>query len=137
MQTVTCPYCDKPAPLVMGEELYPHRPDLWSKRFYWCRDCDARVGCHPGTSKPLGVLAGPIIRRARMDAHKAFDPLWKSGRFRNRKAAYRWLAGKLGMIGATSCHIGCFDKQQCEDTIAACQGKREPESEADNDTQNS
>lgn len=45
--TVTCDYCQRPAGLVTGASLYPHRPDLFEKRFWACSDCEAWVGCHP------------------------------------------------------------------------------------------
>lgn len=131
MPEVICPYCDKPAPLVTGKVVYPHRRDLWKKKLYRCNLCDAHVGCYPGSDKPLGVPAGPILRAARIKAHFAFDPLWRGDgkkMFRNRSHAYKWLAKSLG-ISRSRCHIGQFDKEQCEDTIAACQGKRELESE--------
>lgn len=86
-----------------GREAYPHRPDLFSKLFWFC-DCGAFVGCHPGTKKALGAPAGKATKRARMDAHAAFDGLWKSRRM-SRSEAYRWLAEKLG-IEPRDCHIG-------------------------------
>lgn len=125
MKPVICPYCNKPAELVTGREVYPHRRDLWKKKFYVCLYCNARVGCHPGTSKPLGVPASAELRKARMAAHRVFDPLWRPrhagyGRvFKSRSEAYRWLADCLG-IKAKRCHIGQFDEQQCEKTVAAC-----------------
>ena len=120
MEKVICPYCEKPAPLVTGKVLYPHRPDLWKKRFYRCADCDAHVGCHPGSEKALGIPAGQALRKARMRAHAAFDPMWKGRRGRgHRRTAYQWLAMKLG-IKRDKCHIGQFTEQQCEQTVKAC-----------------
>ncbi len=115
---VICPYCNTPAALRDGMAVYPHRPDLKHKHFWVCNDCDAWVGCHPGTNRPLGRLANGALRRAKMAAHAAFDPLWKSGAMR-RKQAYTWLAGKLG-IAVENCHIGMFDEADCQRVIAAC-----------------
>lgn len=53
----TCAYCGKPAALVTGRKIYPHRQDLWDKKIWECAPCEALVGCHPGTIKPLGRLA--------------------------------------------------------------------------------
>lgn len=39
--SVICDYCDKPAELVTGAEVYPHRPDLHHKKFWLCKPCDA------------------------------------------------------------------------------------------------
>jgi len=86
-----------------GRRAYPHRPDLFSKVFWFC-GCGAFVGCHPCGNKPLGAPAGKATKRARMDAHEAFDRLWK-GRQMGRSEAYRWLASTLG-IEARDCHIG-------------------------------
>lgn len=64
MGAPTCPYCGKDSVLVNGHVIYPHRPDLLEKKFYWCKPCDAYVGCHPGTANPLGRLANAELRRA-------------------------------------------------------------------------
>ena len=118
MPTVPCPYCGDPAELVGGDRVYPHRPDLAGKRFYLCAPCDAYVGCHPGTTEPLGRLADKALRRAKVAAHNAFDPLWQVGPM-TRSEAYRWLAEALGVAPA-DCHIGLFDLQQCQRVIQVC-----------------
>lgn len=118
MPTVPCPYCGDPAELVGGDRVYPHRPDLAGKRFYLCAPCDAYVGCHPGTTEPLGRLADKALRRAKVAAHNAFDPLWQAGPM-TRPEAYRWLAGALGVAPA-DCHIGQFDLGQCQRVIQVC-----------------
>lgn len=114
-----CPYCGKRARHVSGLAVYPHRPDLNHKRFYLCRPCDAHVGCHGTGSKPLGTMANAELREFRQAAHRAFDPLWKGKGSMSRNEAYAWLAGKLGLPREKT-HIGMFDKQQCCDTMAAC-----------------
>ena len=58
----------------------------------------------------------------RSRAHYAFDPLWKSGEM-SRNAAYRWLAGELG-ITRDECHMSMFDKATCERVIEICEQKR-------------
>lgn len=117
-QAAQCPYCSAPASLQSGAAIYPHRPDLARKRFWVCIACRAWVGCHPGTSRPLGRLANESLRRAKMAAHAVFDPLWKSGAMR-RNQAYAWLAGELG-IAVESCHIGMFDEAGCQRVIGIC-----------------
>lgn len=119
-----CPYCGKDAKLVEGREVYPYRYDLYDKRFWTCAPCDARVGCHNGTDRPLGRLADGALRRAKMAAHAAFDPLWKSGAMR-RENAYAWLAVRLGIEDvAKDCHIGEFDVATCERVVAICNEER-------------
>lgn len=124
---VLCPYCGAHAVMVTGEVIYPHRPDLYAKKFWWCAPCDAYVGCHPENpqfgqdgTRPLGRLADKNLRRLKWEAHSLFDPLWKEhGYFVNRKAAYRWLAGQLG-IPVVKCHVGFFDTHKCLKAIEVC-----------------
>ena len=115
---VICAYCDRPAERVTGKAIYPHRPDLFGKHFYRCIPCKAHVGCHPGSSAPLGRLANAELRKAKSAAHAAFDPIWKSG-IMDRSAAYGWLAHALN-ISPANCHIGMFDVELCELTVAVC-----------------
>lgn len=88
--------------------------------------CDAYVGCHPKTIKPLGRLANPELRSAKIQAHAAFDRLWKAkvargdcGKSKARGLAYRWLAEQLG-IDPTACHIGMFDPAMCLRVVEVC-----------------
>lgn len=115
---VSCPYCQEPARLVTGKEIYSHRADLHALPIYACLPCGAHVGCHPGTTRPLGRLANAELRKAKMAAHAAFDPIWKSGQMK-RKQAYRWLAEQLG-IAVNDCHIGEFEADMCKRVVEAC-----------------
>ena len=97
-----CPYCQKPAQMVNGRAIYPHRTDLFRLVFWQCAPCDAYVGCHLPAPRglgdgtvPLGRLANAELRRARQQDHAAFDPLWRA-RHMNRRQAYAWLARQLG-----------------------------------------
>lgn len=128
--TVTCPYCDRPTPMVTGKTIYPERPDLFHKKFYRCDPCDAHVGCHEPNAQfgftgiePLGRLANAELRQAKYMAHRYFDPLWRDGTMR-RKSAYKWLAGQLG-ISPANCHIGMFDIDGCRAVVAAVKNFRE------------
>lgn len=107
--------------LVTGKIIYPHRPDLFHKKFWLCKPCDAYVGCHGESQRPLGRLANSELRRAKMMAHAAFDPLWKKSG--NRKDAYYWLSNQLG-IEMKNCHIGEFDVEMCLRVIEVCKNKR-------------
>lgn len=106
-----CPYCSKTPKLVTGKELFPHLPKLSSKHFWQCKPCGAHVGCHPNTNRAMGPVANAELRKARTDAHTAFDPLWKLN-YMERNAAYKWLAETMG-IDAKKAHIGYFDIDQC------------------------
>src|SRR5258707_499472 len=79
ISTPTCQHCGAEAKLVSGLAVYPHRPDLCHKKFWLC-GCGAFVGCHPGTSRPLGAPSNAALRRAKTAAHYNLDPLWKTGR---------------------------------------------------------
>ena len=118
MSEILCPYCWNPAQLVDGGVIYPHREDLYAKWFWRCHPCNAYVGCHPGTQNPLGRLADPELRRAKMAAHAAFDPLWKNGAM-SRKEAYAWLAQALN-LSPDDCHMGMFDLNGCKRVVEAC-----------------
>lgn len=115
-----CPYCDNDSILVTGKQVYPHRKDLWGKKFYVCHPCDARVGCHGTSEKPLGRLANAELRAAKSKAHRFFDPLWREHkRFKNRGAAYAWLAKKMN-LPMSQCHIGMFNVEQCREVVNWC-----------------
>jgi hypothetical protein len=118
---VICPYCERPAHLVTGETIYPHRRDLWQKWFWLCDPCKAYVGCHKEGTKPLGRLANAELRAAKQEAHAAFDPLWQffPPREGERSRAYKWLADHLG-ISKRDCHIGEFDVETCRRVVAVC-----------------
>ena len=128
--------CGRRAELVTGQVIYPRRPDLYAKRFWRCEPCDAYVGCHPGSTRPLGNPAGPELRRARMRAHSALDPLWQHAEHHypnllNRKIkairriarsrVYRWISLRLG-IPEEQCHIGQSDVATCEAIVQSLRG---------------
>lgn len=115
---ITCAYCGNPVMRVTGQAIYPHRKDLYAKTFWRCVPCHAYVGCHPGTGTPLGRLANAELRSAKMKAHAAFDPVWKSGS-KKRGSAYGWLSDKLA-IEKKDCHIGMFDVATCNRVVEVC-----------------
>lgn len=114
-----CPYCHVSAILVDSVEVYGtgRYGNVWicSNR----QHCDARTGCHPGTTRPLGRLANAELRAAKVAAHATFDPLWKCGEM-TRSKAYGWLAEQLG-IKRQDCHIGDLEVEQCRQVVNACQ----------------
>lgn len=128
--TPFCGSCAKPARLTTGAEIYMSRPDLADMPIWTCDGCGGRVGCHRGTTTPLGTPANTELRNARVMLHtQRFDPIWKTAdktggyhpedekaRWRIRRAArsrlYAFLADKLS-IDVESCHIGMFDLETC------------------------
>lgn len=135
MTALLCPYCDEFSKVVGGDAIYPGRLDLALLKFHRCDPCDAHVGCHkPGAyvyvdgrrirsdgTLPMGRLADAELRRAKMRAHDAFDPIWRDGGT-PRHAAYLWLANVMGLsIDAT--HIGDFTPEQCRRVVEVCKQK--------------
>lgn len=110
--TIYCDYCGNEAVLVEDSEIYGRS---YGHKAWLCRDCNAYVGCHGRSDKPLGRLANAELRRWKMAAHAAFDPLWKRGLLR-RNAAYAWLAEQMG-LPVEKTHIGMFDVAQCQRVI--------------------
>lgn len=135
---VNCDYCGKPAALVTGADLHPHLPHLAGRYFWRCAGCDAHVGCHPRSKKhkrngwePLGRLANPALRRLKIAAHAALDPLWKSpeaARKMSRSDAYAWLAEAMQLTPEQT-HIGMFDETQCQRVVELVRIKQTEETE--------
>jgi hypothetical protein len=119
-----CPYCGKESTEATGKDVYPHREDLAGKRFFQCAPCQAHVGRY-ADGRPLGYLANAETRRARMTAHAAFDPLWKSGRM-TRTQAYEELARAMG-IRQEDCHIGMFNIEECKKTLEVAENLKIPD----------
>lgn len=111
MTIPNCHYCGRDAALVYGRVIYPRHPELAEKLFWQCDKCDAYVGCHAGTHRPLGKLANAELRAARIKAHAAFDPYWKAQGMTRRKG-YQWLADQLG-VSHRGCHISMFGLTKC------------------------
>lgn len=120
---IICPYCGRRAVLRPAEYVYGSRNIVPGSRLYVCSNypagCDAYVGVHEGSNNPKGILADGNLRNKRIQAHRAFDRLWKS-RLMTRSQAYGWLAFQLG-IEPVEAHIGYFSDYYCEQTIAECE----------------
>lgn len=129
MEILKCPYCGEIANLESSKKVY-HGKDFGL--MYICSSypaCDAYVGVHKGSCKPLGRLANYELRRWKNKAHAAFDPLWRvsldeklrDGHSRSyiRNKAYKWLAKQLD-IETKDCHIGMFDIYMCKRVVEIC-----------------
>ena len=88
-----CIYCQSKVELVKGDVVYPALDELHHKNFYKCSNvaCDAYVGCHSGTTKPMGIVARKGLRALRHQCHLKFDAMWKKHNVK-RHIAYQWLA---------------------------------------------
>lgn len=120
MREVYCDYCGRRTEYVDSAAVYGKSYGM----IYLCRHCNAYVGVHKGTDKPLGRLANSELRCWKKAAHNAFDPLWKYGSFRGRRrAAYQWLSERLG-LPIEKTHIGMFDVGLCKEAIQICLAER-------------
>ena len=118
-----CRYCGGMIRLVPASNIYGEavakRLGLEKERIYQCQNCNARVGCHRGTSRPLGNVANETLRLKRMETHRVFDGFWKR-RGMTRSQGYRWLAAQLGLPKSLT-HIGGFEMEQCQKVIDLCE----------------
>lgn len=138
-----CLHCSQAAALLSGRDVYANRPELADKRFWVCVPCDAWVGCHGATTKPLGFPANAELRRARMLLHGRLDPLWDHAEqcglyspedpkairiIRNiaRARVYAYLAWRLG-IDRDECHTAMFDLETCRRAWVALAGATYPD----------
>lgn len=131
-----CPYCSGGTVLLTGRDIH--------QRLWICVPCDAYVGCHPGTTKPLGTPANAELRRARMLLHnQRLDPIWKRaetcgeytpedykavGKIRSvaRSRTYAFLGWKLG-LDRSECHTALFDLETCRRAWVALTGVTYPD----------
>ena len=76
-----CRYCGGVIRLVSAQAVYGSavkRLGLEKEYIYQCQNCNARVGCHKGTKRPLGHVANETLRLKRMETHQVFAAFWKS-----------------------------------------------------------
>lgn len=113
---VICPYCGKAAKLVDSAIIYR---GVSYGMIWLCAPCEAYVGTHKNSKDhaPLGRLADRELREWKIQAHAAFDPLWREKNApMRRKDAYKQLAESMG-IAPSDCHIGMFDVFQCKEVV--------------------
>jgi len=121
-----CPKCNQESELVTGLEIYPRRPDLYSKKFFRCSThTDMYVGTHVKTGEPLGILADAEHRFLKMKCHAEFDKHWLEagsdrGRRQLRLRCYSKLAGEMGLT-VDKTHFGMFTKEQCSKALGLIQ----------------
>lgn len=124
-----CPYCGGKVILTDSFVLYgeKNKDNIYdthknncrkSDKIYFCTNCNASVGCHKGTSKPLGTLANFVLRAERRETHRIFDKWWQSNGM-TRSQGYTELAKRMNLPKYKT-HIGQFDMAQCEQVIRIC-----------------
>ncbi len=124
-----CRYCGGVIKLVPAISIYGEasakRLGLEHEHVYQCQNCNARVGCHKGTTRPLGNVANETLRLKRMETHQVFDGYWKRQNM-SRTAAYRWLAKQMELPEGKA-HIGGFEMDQCQQVIDLCRREQKKE----------
>ena len=108
---MNCPYCHKEAEWTENKVIYGKN---YGRSFmvYLCKPCNAYVGCHNNTKKPLGTMANADTREWRKTAHAKFDPLWRDGNY-SRDEAYNILNKHFGR----EIHIAESDSDTCKEII--------------------
>lgn len=140
MDRLLCPDCH--APMRQIRIVHPNR----SSKRYRCdnRQCTAYMW-HRRDPQVSVEHYDPLLY-ARLQAHQAFDPLWRgaltiqpyaamyANASRNRTRvvgkimrmarmrAYRWLREQLGIARQKDCHIGAFSQSQCHNVVVVCDG---------------
>ncbi|WP_287826953.1 zinc-finger-containing protein [Oscillibacter sp.] len=118
---IKCPYCNSPAFLRPASAVHGQEYRQPGEEVYVCARypiCDSYVSAHRRTHLPMGTLANRPLRIKRMEAHEAFNRLWKSGMM-SRTAAYHWLQVQMG-LPAEEAHIAKFSEWRCEQVIRLC-----------------
>ena len=91
--------------------------------FYGCTrwpTCTGTHSAHPD-GRPQGIPADKATRKARTDAHRFFDLLWKPGEHgqkpkMTRAKAYAWLRKHM-QLSESEAHFSRFDQAQCEKAV--------------------
>ena len=126
-----CRYCGGVIRLIPASSIYGESAERLGMREEWlyqCQNCNARVGCHKGTKRPLGNVANEVLRLKRMETHQVFDKFWRAKRM-SRTKAYRWLSEQME-LPESKAHIGGFEMEQCQQLIELCRKEKAERSSA-------
>jgi len=96
---IWCCGCNKTivARLTNGMEVYPNIFILRDVNIWKCDTCGNYVGCHQkgDSTKPMGSIPTPGIRKERMVIHNMIDPVWKNN-LMSRSEIYTKISNVLG-----------------------------------------
>jgi len=109
-----CRYCGSKVVLTNSSKIYGKDYGM----IYLCTNCNAFVGVHKKSEKPLGTLANSILRAKRKETHQVFDKFWKD-RNMSRTEGYKWLSRQM-KLPFHSTHIGYFELEECQKVIDLC-----------------
>lgn len=110
LQGEICPYCGNSADWVENKAVYGRNFGR-SYMIWLCKPCNAYVGCHNNTRKPLGTIANAQLRKERQATHKVIDPIWlcKKDRRKARTELYKMISDHFGY----EVHVGSSDEREC------------------------
>ena len=126
---IHCPNCGAKATLHPASYVYDNSRSAGSY-LYVCNRypiCNSYVAAHRSTLLPMGSLADAELRHKRIQAHRAFDRLWRSG-LMSKKEAYQWMQTEFG-LHEEQAHIAQFGTYMCDRLIHACEQFRAPSAE--------
>ncbi len=66
----------------------------------------------------MGRVANAADRSLKIQAHAAFDPIWKSRRM-SRAGAYAWLSKAIS-VPKQDCHMGWLPNDKLHEVIRVC-----------------
>lgn len=116
LKGIRCPYCGSIATL--RESRYVYGDDNFGGHLYVCSKypvCNSYVSVNERTLQPMGPLANGDLRHMRIEAHRAFDRIWRSG-IMTRSDAYRWMQARFG-LKPSQAHISQFSTYLCQAII--------------------
>lgn len=108
---MNCPYCQKEAVWTENKAIYGRNYGM-SYMCYLCKPCNAYVGCHENSRRPLGTMANAELREWRKKTHAILDPIWKNKKM-SRGQVYTMLQDHFGK----EIHVGASDVEQCKAII--------------------
>jgi len=115
-----CNYCERNAEWVENKVIYGRNYGK-SYMIWFCKNCDAYVGCHKNTKEALGTLAKKELRNLRKEAKSLFIKEFLYGEwqvpFRVKKDAYHRLADMIGTKRSET-HFGMFNESACQKIIS-------------------
>ena len=124
-QNVKCPDCG--SYMVLRCTLKMTYNNGKPRKFWGCSRyplCSSTHGAHPDGT-PLGIPGDKATKLARIEAHQAFDNLWKNGRC-TRDEAYTELSKLMG-LNKDDTHFARFTLQQCKtatELLIKAQGRK-------------
>jgi len=112
-EKMRCPYCRSPVVLRSANGIYKENSS--DTKLYICSrypKCDAYVRVQQGTKTPLGSMANGELRALRLEAHRAFDQIHRTG-LMSKQDAYAWLSDILS-APMSHAHIGYLGEYYCK-----------------------